>query len=89
MKIKKNALNEKVCISGFYLCYLNTPVQQPLWAQLVLVVPDVLQHGALIAEWGDELEAVTWTKTQRPHDVDVVQAPHCDHVLWRSIKSHY
>lgn len=71
-----------------YLCYLDTPVEQPLWAQLVLVVPDMLQHGALTAEWGDELEAVTRTETQRPHNVDVVHASHRSHVLWKSFPLH-
>ena len=64
-----------------HLCDLNTPVEQPLWAELVLVVFDVLQQGALAAELGDKLEAGTGTDTQDPDNVNVVQASHHHHVL--------
>lgn len=68
--------------SVLYLCDLNTPVEQPLPAKLVLVVPDVLQQRAWTAELGDELQAFTRTYTQDPDNVAVVQASHCHHVLW-------
>lgn len=64
-----------------YLCDLDTPVEQPLRAEFVLAVPDVLQQGAVTAELGDELQAVSGTDTQDPDNVHVVQASHCHHVL--------
>lgn len=64
-----------------YLCNLDAPVEQPLRAQLVLAVPDVLQQGALTAELADELQAVSRTDAQDPDDVHVVQASQRHHVL--------
>lgn len=64
-----------------YLCDLNTPVEQPLWAEFVLAVPDVLQQGALIAELGDDLQTVTKRDSQDPDDMHVVQTSNCRHVL--------
>lgn len=57
-----------------YLCDLDTPVEQPLWAQFVLAVPDVLQQGAMTTELADELQAVPRTDAQNPDYVHVVQA---------------
>ena len=66
-----------------YLCDLDTPVEQPLWAQFVLVVPDVLQQGAVTVELGDQLQAVSRTDPQDPDNVHVVQASQRYHVLPR------
>lgn len=55
-----------------YLCDLDTPVEQPLWTELVLAVSDVLQQGAVSVELGDDLQVVTRTDTQDPHYVGVV-----------------
>lgn len=64
-----------------YLCDLNTPVEESLRLELALVLPDVLQQGALTAELGDELQAGTRTDTQDPDNIHVVQASHRHHVL--------
>lgn len=66
-----------------YLCNLDTPVEQPLGAELVPVAPHVLQQGAVSAELGDELQAVPGTNTQGLSNVNVVQASHRHHVLWK------
>lgn len=72
--------------SGLYLCYLNTPVEQPLWAEVVPAVLHVLQQGALIAELGDQLQTGAGANTQDPDHIDVVQASHCCHVLHGTLK---
>ncbi len=69
-----------------YLCNLNTPVEQPLWAEFVLAVPDVLQQGTLTAELSDELQTVTGTDTQDPDNVHMVQTSNRQHVLQRTFR---
>lgn len=69
-----------------YLCDLNTPVEQPLWAQFVLAVPDVLQQRALSAERRDELQAGPGTDPQSPDHVNVVNAPNGHHVLQGTVR---
>lgn len=77
----QNKAKKKKRRLAHYLCNLDAPVEQPLRAQLVLAVPDVLQQGALTAELADELQAVSRTDAQDPDDVHVVQASQRHHVL--------
>lgn len=80
MKIKQQ-------LTWCYLCDLDTPVEQPLWTELVLAVPDVLQQGAVSVELGDDLKTISRTDTQDPHNVGVVQAAQGHHVLQRRRRS--
>lgn len=70
-------------VSRHYLGDLDTPVEQPLWTELVLDVPDVLQQGPVSVELGDDLQTVSRTDAQDPYDVGVVQAAQGHHVLHR------
>lgn len=46
-----------------HLGNLHTPVEQALRVQAVLVLSDVLKHGPLGTELGDQLQTGTWTDT--------------------------
>lgn len=46
----------------------------------------MIQQWALSAELGDELQAGPGADTQRPDDVNVVQASHRRHVLWETFR---
>lgn len=76
---KKPPSSQSVC----YLCDLDTPVEQPLWTELVLAVSDVFQQRAVRVELGDDLQVVSRTDAQDPHNVGVVQAAQSHHVLHR------
>lgn len=57
-----------------HLCDLDTPVEQPLWTELVFAVLNMFQQGAITAELGDELQAVSGTDPQDPDNICMVQA---------------
>lgn len=64
-----------------HLGYLHTPVEEALGVQIVRVLPQVLQQGAVSAELGDQLQALSRTDSKQTHNIWVIQTSHKQHVL--------
>lgn len=66
-----------------YLCYLDTPVQQELGANIVLVFMDIIQEAAMRHQLSDQLNGGAQADTQESHQVWVVHAGHDESFLQR------
>lgn len=60
---------------------LDTPVEQQLWADVVLVLVHVVEQAAVGHELGDQLDGGTQADSQQTHQVGVFHAGHYQGLL--------
>lgn len=59
-----------------YLCNLDTPVEQQLRSNVVLVLMHIVEEAAVGHELGDQLDGGAQADTEETHQVGVLHAGH-------------
>lgn len=66
-----------LCVMSLpYLCYLDTPVEKKLRANIIFVFMHIVQKASMRHQLGNQLNGGTQTHSQKTNQVGMIHASH-------------